>query len=254
MEKFVFLTDLHWGYERVGGHRKPLHDTRALTIALDFIKDFEPDHVILGGDMLDCGPISHHNDRKPGRTEGLRIFADAKELRSALLAPLEALQGTTLTYIVGNHEDWLNDLIAAQPGLSGVVNPEVILGLDQWKVIPNGGYHRLGKIVFCHGDQLRGGENIAKQAVVDHEKNIRFGHMHTYQAFTKVTPVDATGHTGIAVPCLCRKGPGYAGGKPNKWVQGFQWGYIGGPGGSFCDYTTIITNGSAMIEGKHYRG
>ena len=53
MEKFVALFDLHWGWERVNGHKKPLHDAKALAVALKFIADYKPDHIILGGDILD---------------------------------------------------------------------------------------------------------------------------------------------------------------------------------------------------------
>lgn len=71
---------------------------------------------------------------------------------------------------------------------------------------------------------------------------------------TKTTPIDANGHTGIAVPCLSKKGHAYGKGSPNKWMQGFLWGYVGGPEGIFNDYVTVIVNGKAIINGKLYRG
>ena len=68
VEKFVFLTDIHWGYERDGSrHKVPLHDERAVSIAMQFIADFKPDHVILGGDILDCGSVSHHRRGRVGQ-------------------------------------------------------------------------------------------------------------------------------------------------------------------------------------------
>ena len=254
MEKFVALFDAHWGFERVKGHKVPLHDPKALDVALQFISDFKPDHVVLGGDMLDCGAISHHNDRKPGNTEGLRIFTDAEELRSTVLRPIEQAVRGRLIYHIGNHEDWLNDLVIGQPGLEGIVEPEVLLGLKKWEVIPQGKVSRLSKLVFAHGDQLRGGEHIAKAATLIYEKNVRFGHHHTFQIYTKTSAVEANGHTGIAVPCLCRKGPKYGEGAPNRWMQGFLWGYIDGPEGCFADYVSVIVNGKTIINGKIYRG
>ena len=254
MERFVYLTDLHWGYERRAGHKVPLHDSKALSVALQFVADYKPHHIILGGDMLDCGCISHHNHGKPGAIEGLKLLADAKELRAALISPLEKLGAKSLTYIVGNHEDWLNDLVDQIPALEGIVDVRSTLSLgDKWKVVPNGEAHRLGKLVFVHGDQIKGGENCAKWATVAYEKNVRFGHFHTHQVFTKTSAVEANGHTGIAVPCLCRKGPKYGGGSPNRWVQGFSWGYVG-EGGAFNDYVTVIIDGKAIINGKAYKG
>lgn len=254
MEKFVALYDLHWGYERKSGHKVPLHDSKALKIALDFVKDFKPDHVILGGDILDCGCISHHNHGKPGAVEGFRLLGDAVELREAVITPLEALKTKSLTYIVGNHEDWLTDLVEQVPALEGIVDIRSVLKLrKKWKVVPQGEVTRLGKLVFVHGDQIKGGEHSAKWATAAFEGNVRFGHHHTFQAYTKTSALDATGHTGIAVPCLCRKNPNYGGGSPNRWMQGFLWGYIG-QGGTFNDYVSVIVNGQATINGKLYKG
>ena len=245
---------MHYGYERRNGHRIQLHDSKALSVALQFIKDFKPDHTILGGDILDCGCISHHNHGKPGAVEGFRLMGDAKELREAVIEPVEAHTKKSLTYIVGNHEDWLTDLTEQIPALEGVVDVRALLKLSQrWKVVPNGDSHKMGKLVFVHGDQIKGGEHSAKWATVAFEKNIRFGHHHTFQTFTKTAAVDATGHTGIAVPCLCRKGPRYGGGSPNRWMQGFLWGYID-KDGTFADYVTVIINGKAVINGKVYMG
>jgi metallophosphoesterase superfamily enzyme len=254
VERYLYLTDLHWGYERRGGHKTPLHDQKALNVALEFAKDFKPDHIILGGDMLDCGCISHHNHGKPGATEGFKLLADAKELQQALIKPVEALKPKTLTYITGNHEDWLTDLVDQIPALEGIVDVRSVLNLsEKWKIVPVGEAHRLGKLVLIHGDQVKGGENCAKWATMAYEKNVLFGHFHTHQQFSKTSAVEEHGHTGVAVPCLCKKGPKYGGGSPNRWQQGFAFGYLG-EGGFFNNYVAIIVNGKAMINGKIYKG
>jgi metallophosphoesterase superfamily enzyme len=253
MEKFVALFDSHWGYERKNGHKVPLHDEKAINVALRFVKEFEPDHIILGGDILDCGSISHHNHGKPGAVEGFRLMGDAKELRKALITPLEAVGAKTLTYIVGNHEDWLTDLVNMIPALEGIVDVRSLLDLGQkWKVVPQGESHRLGKLVFIHGDQVKGGEHSAKWATAAFEANVRFGHHHTYQVYTKTSALESNGHTGIAVPCLCRKNPNYGGGSPNRWMQGFLWGYVNGPENRFNDYVSIIINGTTIVNDKVY--
>lgn len=254
MERFVFLTDLHWGYERRNGHKTPMHDSKALSVALKFVADFKPHHVILGGDMLDCGCVSHHNHGKPGATEGLKLLADAIELRSALIEPLEALKPKSLTYITGNHEDWLNDLVDQVPALEGIIDVRSTLALSaKWKVVPNGEAHRLGKLVFIHGDQIKGGENSAKWATLAYEKNIFFGHFHTASTYSKSSAIEQHGHMGTAVPCLCKKGPKYGGGSPNRWQQGFSFGYLE-DGGLFNAYTAIIVDGKAHINGTLYKG
>lgn len=255
MEKFVALFDAHFGYENRGGHKVALHDPKAISVAMQFIADFKPKHVILGGDMLDCGAVSHHNKGKAGNIEGLRLFSDAKELRRGVIEPIEEVAKGRLIYHTGNHEDWLNDLIDEQPGLSGIVDIGSILNLSKrWEVIEQGEASQLGKLVFIHGDQLKGGVHVAKTAVEAYERNVRFGHFHTFQTFTKTSAVDINGHTGTSVPCLCKRAPRYGQGAPNKWMQGFLWGYVGGPSGCFNDYVTVIVNGNAIINGKAYRG
>lgn len=254
-EKFVALFDLHWGFENRGGHKVALHDPKALSVAMQFISDFKPNHVVLGGDMLDCGAISHHNKGRAGSIEGLRLLSDAAKLRETVIRPLESQVKGRLVYHIGNHEDWLSDLIDTQPGLDGIVNCEALLSLGKrWEVIPVGEASQLGKLVFIHGDQIKGGEYVAKTAVAAYERNVRFGHHHTYQVHTKTSAVDANGHTGVAVPCLCKKNPKYGGGAPNKWMQGFLWGYVGGPNTTFNDYVTVIVNGVATINGRTYKG
>jgi hypothetical protein len=36
-------------------------------------------------------------------------------------------------------------------------------------------------------------------------------------------------------------------------VQGFQYGYVGGPENIFNDYTAVIINGKSIINGKTYK-
>lgn len=256
MEKFVALFDVHYGYERDSQrHKVPLHDEKAISVAMQFIHDFRPDHVVLGGDILDCGSISHHRKGIAGQVEGLRLLAEAKECREAIVKPLEQLVKGRLIYHIGNHEDWLSDVVDEMPALEGIVDIKSLLKLkDRWEVIEQGKASKLGKLTFIHGDTVKGGQNPALAAVTNYERNIRFGHYHTFQIATKTTPIDANGHTGIAVPCLSKKDHHYGQGAPNKWMQGFNWGYIGGPEGIFNDYITVIVNGKACINGKLYRG
>lgn len=256
MEKFLAIFDVHWGYERdASRHKVPLHDIRAVNAMMEFAHDFKPDHIVLGGDILDCGSISHHRKGSTGQLEGLRLLAEAQECREHIIAPFEKLAPGRLIYHIGNHEDWLQDVTDEMPALEGIVDIRSLLKLDEdWEVIPQGGASKLGKLTFVHGDQLAGGQNPATAAVAAYERNIRFGHFHTFQVATKTTPVDAAGHTGIAVPCLSKKGHAYGKGAPNKWMQGFLWGFIGGPHGTFADYVSVIVNGTAIINGKVYRG
>ena len=256
MKKFIATYDLHWGYERRNGHKVPLHDLKAWRSVLKFAEEFKPDTWIMGGDIIDCGVISHHNHGKPGATEGLKLIADVRECRDEVIAPVEKIVGKgNLVYLIGNHEDWLTDLTDQIPALEGLIDLKTLLKLsDKWQLIPQGGAYKLGKLTFIHGDTVKGGEQVAKAAVTNYERSIRFGHFHTYQAFTKATPFDyRNAKTGIAVPCLCTKQPKYGEGNPNRWSQGFLYGYIT-EGGNFSDSVVIILDGECVVNGRVYKG
>ena len=253
MERFIATWDLHYGHERRGGHKVALHDPKAWGAVMKFAQDFKPQRWIHGGDMLDCGVISHHNARKPGRTEGLKLLADAEEGRKMFILPVEALT-SNLIYIVGNHEAWLEDVTDEHPALEGIIDLSALLHLQKWKIIPQGHVYNRGKLTFAHGDQIKGGEHVAKAAVISYERSIRFGHHHTAQLYTKTSPLDyKLAKTGMAVPCLCTKDPKYGEGKPNRWMQGFLYGYFH-PNGWFNDYMVTILDGKFVVDGRLYRG
>lgn len=205
--------------------------------------------------MLDCGVISHHNHGKPGATEGLKLIADAKEGRDLFILPVEEIVGKgELVYLIGNHEDWLTDLTDKIPALEGLVDLESLLKLKRWKVVPQGGSFSLGKLTFIHGDTLKGGDQVAKNAVISYERNVRFGHHHTFQTYSKNSALDyKNGKTGVSVPCLCSKTPKYGEGAPNRWMQGFLFGYVR-EGGFFSDYVVTIVDGTFVVNGKTYKG
>lgn len=220
---------------------------------MKFAQDFKPQTWIHGGDLLDCGSISHHNKHKPGNVEGLRLLSDAEEGRKIFIQPVEEI-AKELVYITGNHEAWLDDIVEEMPSLEGVVDLKNLLKLKRWEVIPQGGIYNLGKLTFLHGDTIKGGEHVAKAAVINYERSVRFGHFHTFQTYAKNSPIDyKNAKTGIAVPCLCTKQPGYGAGKPNKWLQGFLFGYVDEKG-FFNDYVVTIIDGSFTVNGKTYKG
>lgn len=257
VRRFAFLTDLHWGYENRGGHRKPLHDPRAWEATLKFLQDFKPHDLFFGGDILDCGAISHHNKGKPRKTEGARLQQEAAECVREVIKPVEELlppNGRKVA-VVGNHEDWIDDFVDENPTIEGLISMKQLLQFGpKWEIVPQGKGTHYGKLYFLHGDTIKGGEHVAKAGVVNYERNVRFGHHHTYQAYTKNSPLDIKlPKTGIAVPCLCSKDLGYMEGKPNRWMQGFLWGYMT-ENGPFADHVAIIINGQMIINGKTYRG
>jgi hypothetical protein len=257
VKRIVAAFDTHYGFERVGGQKKPIHNSKAIGAMMAFVSDFKPDIFVHGGDGLDCGAVSHWNKGKRKSVEGLRLIEDAREARKGLIEPINSVlpKSAQKVYHLGNHEDWLEDLLEEYPGLEGLVGVDEMLGLTEtgWTIIPQGGVSKFGKLYFAHGDNV-GGKHVAHQAVLDYERSIRIGHHHTYQTFTKVSAIDISdSRTGVAVPCLCNRGPSYGRNKPNRWVNGFLAGYIF-PDGSFTDTVIVVVNGRFHWNGKTYKG
>lgn len=257
MRRFAATYDLHFGWESVGGHKKPLHDPRAWGAALQFFQDFKPQDFFFGGDVMDCGAISHWNKGKPRKTEGFRLLKDAEDCYRDVIQPVEALlpRDGQKAYLIGNHEAWIDDLLDTDPALEGLVDIKKLLHLDKWQIVEQGRSIKYGKLHFIHGDTIKGGIHCAKKAVDDYGRNIRFGHFHTLQTFTKTSPLDnELPHTGVAIPCLCSKDVGFMKRSPNRWVQGFLWGYMSPTGVPFEEHVAVIINGQMSVNGKIYRG
>ena len=253
----VYFVDSHYGYENVNGVRRPIHDKKAHSILLQIASDFNPTHIVCGGDGLDCGSVSHHNTGKPRITEGLRLAKDAEEFFLDVICPLSSSKVKKI-YITGNHERFIDDVIDGMPGLEGAVSFRGLLGLDThgWDVIPLGGHVTVGgKLFYLHGDTVKGGQYQAKWAVEAYQRSVMFGHFHTSQRFTKHNALDATDiHRGFAVGCLCRRDPGYGRGAPNKWSQSFALIEEDSKTGQFQVTEVDIFNGKAIWGGKVYRG
>jgi hypothetical protein len=254
--RYVFSPDKHVGFERVNGVTQPMHNMRAIGAMLEFARDFKPHGWVEGGDQLDLGVIGHWNKTKKLSLEGLRVQKDLNIYGTEVMAPVEEIGPVDLWWLMGNHEEWLNQLADENPGLAELLDIRQLLHLEDrgWTYIPQGHYIDLGRLRFLHGDTISGGDNVAKNAVVEHNKNIRFGHFHTYQTYTKHSPVDAAvTKSGVAVPGLTNRGPAYGKNRANKWQLGFNYGYIF-PDGSYTDYTPIIIDGKFAANGRVYRG
>lgn len=259
MERFIAVFDSHYGTEKKGGRLVPLHDQRAIDCMLSFAQEFKPHHVVLGGDILDCGAVSHHNHGRPRAVEGMRLLKDAELAKAALVEPLirttaQSRRGRKI-YHIGNHEKWLQDLLDKEPGLEGMVSAPDLLGLDEsYEVHEQGEVSKLGHLHFIHGDTISGGEHVAKQAVTNYAASIAFGHFHTAQTFTMTSQItDELPRQGMAVGALCHKGPNYGKLRPNRWCQGFLSGVVL-PNGNFHAVHTNIISGTAVVDGRMYRG
>jgi UDP-2,3-diacylglucosamine pyrophosphatase LpxH len=260
IKKYVGLFDAHYGRHREHPTSRPLpiHNQAQIDAVLAFVSDFKPDVLYLGGDMVDCGPISHWNKKKKLSVEGLRLGDDFDDCKQHLIDPLTRMLPRTAKkiYQMGNHEDWIDQFIEEHSGLAGMVSVDEQLDLTSrgFEIIQQGDHYELGKMLLMHGDTLGASEHIAKKAVLEYETSVRFGHVHTLQQYTKTSRADASEiKTGVAVPCLCSRRPGYGKGSPNRWINGFVYGYVNDDG-TFNDYAVVIVGTKFVVNGKLYKG
>lgn len=269
MKKFLALFDLHFGYEKgyVNGKwvTRPTHNLPLVKAVNKFAIDFQPDIIILGGDQLNCGPISHWHKGRPRLDEGLRLKHEYDLLINNIFVPLSNIPLEKVIWLQGNHEQWVEDHINENPGLEGLVSfPDYYNRLSysqpvwskfiEWK--DHGGIYKLGKLHFTHGDTILGGgryANPAEQLLKQTRVNIRCGHLHSYYATTDFNPIRSNDyHTGIVVPCMCSTNTFYMKNKPSKVLNGFLYGYVY-PDGNFQDYVVVTHNNKFIINGVEYK-
>lgn len=257
-EKFIGFFDIHIGFENkyVRGNlvEVPTHNAQALKAAFQFAADFQPDTFILGGDQIDCRPVSHWVKNKLLSNAGLTIKSQYDAFEDLVLEPIESLGPKRKIWLHGNHEDWLYDVVEEIPALRGMLEPDEYLELKKknWEIYSTGEFARVGKLYFTHGDTLGRGRNVAARAVNYYRRNIRFGHYHTFEVATLYDPVDVTDtHTGVCVPCLSVRSREYAKNKPDNVVNGFIYGYVS-PTGDFYDNIVVMTDNMFVAEGKLY--
>ena len=161
----------------------PSHDEVACRLAVECCEAAGATHVILNGDIADCAPASRHPGKKA------RAVLDEGSLRESLESGMWLYRWawTRPCWLVrGNHEKWVEDIIAASPELRGV-SPEALMGLPEsgtvWEVLPSKSRLRLGSRCWEHGDGLfpsgSGGQspgNRVKSLAPDQTTSI--GHLH----------------------------------------------------------------------------
>lgn len=267
--KFVALFDLHVGYDvwetANGFERRPAHDPGMIKLAKSFIKEFEPNVLIFGGDQSHGASISHWNKDKAIHHIENNYTNDLDELRDKALVPLveSCPSNARAIWIEGNHDAWINDFKRKYPQMHKLIDPHAYLGVsgpngkrNGWEFVEQGGYYKLGKLFFLHGDKICASKNGSvlhtKTAVYEWNRSLRYGHFHTYQCSSKASPNDERDrHTAISVPCMAARAASYLSGSPNSCIQGFLYGYVSKTG-NFSDYVVVVANKSVVIEGKVY--
>lgn len=214
--KLAFPTDEHYPYQ----------DEAARSIALQIVRDFEPDVLISGSDGLDFYAISAF-DKNPARIKtGLQNEIDLwkagqREWRSA--APK-----SKSFYLTSNHDDRLRRYLWQHPEIADleVLKLPNILGMAElgivWEFDKGENANQelcIYNLVVKHGTIVRKGSAMTARAELDREhyaRSVLTGHTHrggSHYVTTRDGLIQA--HECF---CLCRTDPEYI--RHPDWQQG----------------------------------
>jgi len=250
-EKNAVISDLHI----------PFEDPKAIDCALDYLKAYKPNKVIIDGDLLDFYSLSTF-DRCPDRKETVtdEIYSARK-----FLYKLRKTVGkdTKISYLHGNHENRLQRFLWRNPELYGLDSLELKNLLDLKKfgikeVKVNGDYWselrgevKVGDTIIMHGDgRLNRAKyssnpgyaalNTLKQRVGE---NVIIGHTHRLAQIYNM--VGDKNNVGIENGCLCKV-------SKQNWQQGFTT--FESSGKKSFNYRTHAINKGILIENGRVYG
>ena len=248
---YISIADCHY----------PKIDKPTLNAVLDYLKEIKVDGLIYQGDQLDMQNISPHTKGKPGLRDKAGYLSDVRGFEKNVLLPVEAQlkKGCEKYWIIGNHEDWEQDLVDEQPEFKGLIDHVKLLDLKRrdYDVIPLGHAIRLGKLNVVHGEILTGIGNQAgafpsRKAVDLYAGNVLAAHTHAPQCYTKISPVDGGQKWQAYIsPILGNLNPSYLRNRPTAWINGFSLVELH-QDGNFNVYLINIIKGKFSFAGTMY--
>ena len=246
MDSVIVLPDIH----------VPDHDKRSLAPVLKYIQDTGPHKAIIQiGDFVDLSCISKHSkDSLVAQTE--RTVYDEYAAGQRVLRDINSVAGDAEKIMLeGNHEYRATKWIEKYPQMTGAIEPQLGLGLEElgWKWVPYwslGTPYRYKKAMFVHGRWTN--KYHAEKHVREYAHNIFYGHSHDVQEFSQSRYGDNDTIVGASLGCLCRYDMPYMQGSPSKWQQAFGH-FMFKPSGFFNYYITRIFNHRFVgPNGKEY--
>jgi predicted phosphodiesterase len=227
---------------------------------IPYIADISPDYLIIAGDLFDFSSISSYDCHKRNYI-GLKELANDVEREIAwgnqkLDALDKAAPIAEKVFILGNHDIRYNKYATYEQAQfkdeDRLIQNRLRIKHRGWKCVDSGGYYKVGKLYFLHGEQING-DVFTKGAANRLRKNVRLWHHHTNQSYCITSPLNSRDQVEVkAIGCLCEKDPVYMRGITNRWINSFLVAHVL-PDGTFQDYTiNIIGNKFISLDGKLY--
>jgi len=246
-----------------GDFHMPYHDKRATECFTKAVRDLKPDHLVLGGDVLDCEKFSGHRRRAV-------VEAQAHDWHKDELTPaknwvdslVKATKGKVY-FLEGNHEARI-ETWAVSAGVAGcsvysMVSPKSMfskgLSKDQFSYLPwlnrysSKNYVSIGtKLVAVHGWSWCQ-HAASKHLELSRSRSIVYHHSHRQQRDSSHDPWNKQPIEAFNAGCMCQLQPIYGiGGNPSSWVHGFWIVYVSHQKPSdFTAYSIMVNRGRAIL-------
>lgn len=240
-------------------------DDIAVSRLLGDLKTIDPDEIILGGDMTDCGGFlaQHHTLGYVAETD-YTYEDDLAQANTFLDLLAKAAPRARIEYIEGNHEarverwaitqalkdkidaTWLIDQVSPQKHLRlaerGIPYHKRSERHDGLK-IP--GWIRRGKIYFTH--EISSAKNAAAAALAATGGNIVY--FHTHRADTFRTYLPHVGNVSAWSPgCLCERQPLWRHTRPTYWTHGYDIHLVQKSGNFLAIHVPIVSGESLLTQ------
>lgn len=201
----------------------PYHDSQALLVALNALRDRNPDVIVLNGDVADFFAVSFWE--KDPKKRDLRNEIHA--VRQFLSVLREAFPKARIIYKEGNHEErWTRYLSVKAPELLGMDEFALpaVLHFDKHGIEFVGDKRMLkaGKLFIGHGHEFRfaiaNPVNAARGFYLKAKTQFLGGHLHQTSSHSEKT-IDDVVISSWSVGCLCDLHPDYS--PFNNWSHSF---------------------------------
>lgn len=207
----------------------PFEDKEALNLFIKFLKDYQPDELILNGNINDCTSFSTH----PKIREVATILRSARQERDMWLPVAELLRNTLpstkITYVGSQcHEGWIDKWTSLSPILADDDNYTI----PKWFKLEEFGIGFVnevydinddGNFLVTHGTVARSKGGASAHAELDMSgTNIAIGHTHRLAQVYKSNAVGT--YVGFETGCFCQRKPWYVikgRRRMMDWQQGF---------------------------------
>ena len=241
-------------YIIVGDVHVPEQDDVAIKSVLSLMDDIKFDGIINLGDYLNLSCISHWNENKHKTLEGKRLKGDYIS-GNALLDEFDKRlpKGAEKHFLMGNHEEWMGQLIEKYPALDGLFDISSGLKLDErgYKIYPYNEIVRFGRLCITHG--IYCGTTPARTHASKLLSNVLVGHTHSPEMCLIHSPAKEVSVVGYVNGCLCHMSPDYMKSKPSNWATGVAILYLF-PNGWFDVNLIRIVKGRFVYNEKLYDG